>query len=64
MLPAYDPQTHAFSGEDGDVYTTGLRVVHPDGETPLKKEMFAEGTEFLSLGEFKKWLAEHKLTGS
>lgn len=64
MLPAYDPQTHEFSGENGDVYTTGLRVVHPDGETPLKKEMFAEGTEFLSLGEFKKWLAEHKLTGS
>ncbi len=64
MLPAYDPQTHKFSGNEGDVYTTGLRVVHPDSGTPLKKEMFAEGTEFLSLSEFRKWLAEHKLIGS
>ena len=45
--------------------TTGLRVVHPDAGSPLKKEMFAETTEFLSLSEFKKWLkAEHHLTGS
>jgi ribose transport system substrate-binding protein len=64
MLPAYDPQAHAFASPDGDVLTTGLRVVYPDSGTKLNKEMFAESTEFLSLGEFQKWLSEHKLTGS
>ena len=64
MLPAYDPQTHAFMDPDGDLLVTGLRVVHPDSGSPLKPEMFAPGTEFLSLSEFKKWLSEHNLTGS
>jgi ribose transport system substrate-binding protein len=66
MLPAYDPQTQKFSDSDpsGDILTTGLRVVHPDSATPLKREMFAETTEFWSLSEFKKWLSEHNLTGS
>lgn len=64
MFPAYDAEKKAFSSPEGDIHTTGLRVVHPDGETPLKREMFGESTEFMSLGEFKKWLAEHKLTGS
>ncbi|REK10839.1 MAG: hypothetical protein DWQ37_15475 [Planctomycetota bacterium] len=64
MFPDYDPQTHEFSEEDGDVYITGLRVVHPDEGTPLSADMFDEQTEFLSLSEFKKWLAEHNLTGS
>ncbi len=63
LFPGYDPQVHEFSDPEGDILTTGLRVVHPD-KTPLEREMFAESTEFLSLGEFKKWLAEHKLTGS
>jgi ribose transport system substrate-binding protein len=64
MLPAYDPQTHAFREPDGDILTSGLRVVHPDSGTRLAKDLFAEGTEFLSLGDFQKWLAEHHLTGS
>jgi ribose transport system substrate-binding protein len=64
MLPAYDLKTRRFSQPDGDILTTGLRVVYPDAGTPLAKELFAEGTEFLSLGDFKKWLAEHHLTGS
>ena len=64
MLPAYDPQTRKFNEPDGDILTTGLRVVHPDSGTPLDKKLFAEGTEFLSLGDFKKWLAEHHLSGS
>ncbi len=64
MLPAYDPQTHAFTDPDGDLLVTGLRVVHPDSGSPLKPEMFAPGTQFLSLSEFKKWLSEHNLTGS
>lgn len=65
MLPAYDPQTRKFdeNNPEADILTTGLRVVHPE-PTPLKGEMFAESTEFLSLDEFKKWLADHNLTGS
>ena len=64
MLPAYDPQSHEFTEPEGDILTTGLRVVYPDSGTPLKQEMFADDTEFLSLSEFQKWLAEHQLTGS
>lgn len=64
MLPAYDPQTRRFNPPDGDILTTGLRVVHPDFGTPLTKESFSESTEFLSLDEFQKWLAEHHLSGS
>lgn len=64
MLPAYDPQAHAFSDPEGDLLVTGLRVVHPDAGSPLYKEMFAPTTEFISLSEFKKWLSAHNLTGS
>jgi hypothetical protein len=64
MLPAYDPQKHEFTDPEGDLLVTGLRVVHPDGGSPLEKEMFAPTTEFLSLSEFKKWLSAHNLEGS
>jgi ribose transport system substrate-binding protein len=66
MLPAYDLQSRTFTDPDGngDILTTGLRVVHPDSGSPLRKEMFGESTEFLSLSQFKKWLSEHNLTGS
>jgi ribose transport system substrate-binding protein len=64
MFPAYDPSTHAFSDPEGDLLVTGLRVVYPDTGSPLKKESFAPTTEFISLGDFKKWLATHNLSGS
>ena len=64
MLPAYDPEKHAFTDPDGDLLVTGLRVVHPDAGSPLTKEMFAPTTEFFRLSDFKKWLSEHNLTGS
>jgi len=64
MFPAYDPQTKKFNEPDGDLLVTGLRVVHPDANSPLKKDLFAPTTEVLSLSDFKKWLAEHNLTGS
>jgi ribose transport system substrate-binding protein len=64
LLPAYDPATKKFTTPDGDILTTGLRVVYPDAGTPLAKQMFADSTEFLSLGQFKKWLADHNLSGS
>ncbi|HZL91441.1 MAG TPA: substrate-binding domain-containing protein [Pirellulaceae bacterium] len=50
---------------NGDIYTTGLRVVAPDGETPLKPELFDTKTvEFMKLSEFREWLAKYKLTSS
>jgi ribose transport system substrate-binding protein len=66
LYPSYDVEAKKFdeSKSDGDILTTGLRVVHPDSGSPLKKEAFAETTEFISLSDFKKWLAEHNLTGS
>jgi len=64
MLPDWNPKTGKFDKPDGDLIVTGLRIVHPDKDSPLAKEKFAESTEFLSLSEFKKWLAEHNLTGS
>lgn len=51
------------SGEEGEIHETGLKIVVPEG-TPLKADLFDEGTEFISLPEFKKWLADHNLTGS
>ena len=51
------------SGDNGEIHETGLKIVVPEG-SPLKAELFDEGTEFISLPEFKKWLAEHNLTGS
>ena len=55
------------AGQDdgGDIYTTGLRLVVPDGETPLKAEDFdAEVVEVMPLSEFQAWLKQYKLTSS
>jgi ribose transport system substrate-binding protein len=50
---------------DGDIYSTGLRVVVPDEETPLKPEMFdAKTVEFMKLSGFRRWLAMYKLSSS
>jgi ribose transport system substrate-binding protein len=49
---------------DGDLIDTGLKVVVPDGGSPLKAEMFDKKTEFLKLGAFTKWLEKYRLTGS
>jgi ribose transport system substrate-binding protein len=64
MLPSWDPATGKFKDPSGDLIVTGLKVVHPDHGSRLKKSMFAPTTEFIKLSDFKKWLAEHKLTGS
>ena len=50
---------------NGDVYTTGLRIVAPDDKTPLKPEMFdGKVVEFMKLSAFREWLAKFKLTSS
>lgn len=46
------------------IIITGLKVVVPNEESPLKKEMFLDTTEFLTLEKFKAWLASKNLEGS
>ena len=51
----------------GNIRDTGLKVVVPDSGTPLTQEMFKDfgpGVKFLTLKEFRAWLAEYKLTSS
>jgi ribose transport system substrate-binding protein len=64
MYPDYDPGTGKFQSQNGDIFTTELRVVVPDKASPLKPEMFDSNTEFFYFEDFKKWLADRKLTGS
>ncbi|MDX1947966.1 MAG: substrate-binding domain-containing protein [Pirellulaceae bacterium] len=50
---------------DGDIYTTGLRVVVPSADSPIKPELFdAKVVEYLLLPDFKAWLAKYRLTDS
>ena len=51
----------------GNIRDTGLKVVVPDSGTPLTPEMFKDfepGVKFMTLTEFRAWLAEYKLTSS
>lgn len=48
----------------GDIFNTGLKVVVPDKDSPLKADMFEKSTEFLKLSEFQSWLKKYDLTGS
>jgi ribose transport system substrate-binding protein len=54
------------AGPDGDVYTTGLRVVVPDDKPLLKREQIdlPQPFEFLPLSEFRAWLAKYGLSSS
>jgi ribose transport system substrate-binding protein len=47
-----------------DTYTTDLKIVVPDGDTRLSKDLFNEDTQFMPLGEFREWLKKYGLTGS
>lgn len=57
-----------FPNEDkpgGDIFTTGLRVVVPEGDSPLKKDQFdPQVVEFMLLPEFQAWLKKYNLTSS
>ena len=54
-----------YGQKDGDIYTTGLRVVAPEKDTPLTKEMFdAKSVEYMTLPEFKVWLKKYNLSSS
>jgi len=49
---------------DGDVYHTGVKVVVPDKDSPLKADLFDKQAEFLKLGPFSEWLEKRGLSGS
>ena len=50
---------------DGDIYTTGLRLIVPDEGSALKPEDAAgPGVEFLPLSKFREWLARYGLSSS
>lgn len=50
---------------DGDIHTTGLRLIAPDEGSPLEAADFeAEGIEFFPLSKFRAWLDTYGLSSS
>ncbi|MDZ4819828.1 MAG: substrate-binding domain-containing protein [Planctomycetota bacterium] len=64
ILPGWDEAKKEFSTANDKQYMTGLKVVVLDEKSPVKAELFPEGTEFLTLAQFKEWLAKYNLTSS
>jgi ribose transport system substrate-binding protein len=51
----------------GDLFDTGIKVVVPDRDTPLKPEMFdnkEKNIKGYTLSQFQEWLKKYNLTGS
>lgn len=53
-----------YGQPDGDLHDTGLKVVVPNADSPVKEELFSDNTEFFTLEEFRDWLKKYNLTGS
>lgn len=53
-----------FGEPDGDIYDTGLKVVVPNADSPLKQDQFPANVEFLTLERFREWLEKYGLSGS
>ena len=52
-------------GPEGDIYTTGVRVVVPNDNSPVKAAEFDEKVvEFMTLPEFQTWLNKYNLKSS
>jgi ribose transport system substrate-binding protein len=49
---------------DGDLYDTGLKVVVPGENSPLRPEMFDAKTQFMTLDQMRAWLAKYHLNAS
>lgn len=50
---------------EGDIFTTGLRVVVPNDQSPVKADLFdAKVVEFMLLPDFQAWLKKYNLTSS
>jgi ribose transport system substrate-binding protein len=56
-----------FGQDGGDLYDTGLKIVVPDKNTPLKPETFddkAKNVKGYKLSDFQEWMKKYNLTGS
>lgn len=49
---------------DGDIYDTGLKVVLPNDQSPIKDAPLGDKVEVMSLEKFKEWLDKYGLAGS
>lgn len=49
---------------DGDIFDTGLKIVVPDANSPIKNQGFGPKTEYQTLDVFKAWLKANNLTTS
>jgi len=50
---------------DGDIYTTGLRVVVPSDKSPVKPGLFdPKVVEYMLLPDLRAWLNKYKLQSS
>jgi ribose transport system substrate-binding protein len=52
--------------ENGDIYTTGLRLIVPDEGSPIKPDSLPADIphEFKTLTEFREWLSRYGLSSS
>lgn len=48
----------------GDIYDTGLKVVVPNAESPIKPVMFGKSVQFVTLEQLQDWMKKYGLTGS
>lgn len=51
-------------GTDGDIHDTGVRIIVPGDDSPVKQDQLRDSTERMTLEQFKAWLAENNLKGS
>jgi ribose transport system substrate-binding protein len=56
-----------FGKEGGDLYDTGLKIVVPDKDSPLKPATFdnkEKNVKGYKLSDFQEWMKKYNLTGS
>jgi ribose transport system substrate-binding protein len=53
-----------FGKDDGDIFDTGLKVVVPDENSPIKADLFTGKITHMTLSTFQAWLDKYGLTGS
>jgi ribose transport system substrate-binding protein len=56
-----------FGQEGGDLYDTGIKIVVPDKDSPLKPETFDDKDKNVKgyrLSQFQEWMKKYNLTGS
>ncbi len=62
---AIDSMFPNFGEDDGDILTTGLRIIIPEEGSPLESDTFDPSpAERMTLPAFREWLATYGLTSS